>query len=106
MRNKMYSIVIPEEQLYFVNIIGVLESKKNIIEYLVVIHEKPTVAPHYHIFMEFDEPIERKTLECWFKGCEVLFNVIYDKRCCISYMLDSNLQHVRVIGKKNAKETL
>ena len=107
MRNKMYHVSIPEDSVN-VNLLKVLEEKKVIKEYLLVKHSPSgrRTKPHFHIFAELHEPIERNTVRLWFKTYLYYVEEVKGKKSeMIAYMLDDS-QNVKVIGAKHEKKAL
>lgn len=107
MRKQMYHVCIPEDSVN-VNLLKVLEEKKIIKEYLLVKHipSGKRTKPHFHIFIDLYNPLEKNKVRLWFKTYMFYVEEVKgEKSEMIAYMLDDS-QNVKVIGAKHEKKAL
>lgn len=105
MRKSKYIVTIPKDYLN-VDILGVLQNKSIIKEYLVVLHDKDTLKPHFHILIELYRGLDQSTVRRWFKTFKRWVSVYSGETSDLTAYLLYETHCSKVIGSKNEKKAL
>lgn len=107
MRNRMYHVLISDE-FYNVDLFRMLEDKKNIKEFLAVVHysHDVNIRTHVHVFIELFEPLEINTVMLWFKVYKLKVKKVEFCNSNIKKSLLSNSDGCKILGAKHEKKAL